>query len=190
MQYLFKSERLGFRNWIKEDIIPMYNSVNSSSAVMEFFPKTKSFNETEQFVLKMQNKFDSDGFCYFAVDILEDSEKQQKQEFIGFIGLLHQNWGEDSLEGLDSFVDIGWRLKKAAWGEGYATEGAKACLDFGFNTKGLNTIYSLASIVNVKSINVMQKNGMKKIKTFEHPKLLENKQLKDCVLYAINKSNV
>ncbi|WP_299220506.1 GNAT family N-acetyltransferase [uncultured Aquimarina sp.] len=171
-EYLFKSERLGFRNWTRDDIDPLA-SMNNDDDVMEFFPFKPSRKDTEEFILRMQKQFTKNGFCYFAVDILGS------KEFIGFIGLSEQSY----LENQGAFVDIGWRLKKSVWNQGYATEGAKACLDFGFNTIGLDRIYSVASEINLKSELIMKKVGMTKIKIFDHPKLTDYQDLVSCVLY-------
>jgi len=83
-------------------------------------------------------------------------------------------------------VDIGWRLKKSVWRRGYASEGAKACLDYAFNQLDLKTIYSVASKVNTPSIGVMQKIGMQKDSEFQHPRLMDFERIRDCELYRID----
>ncbi len=173
-KYIFQSRRLGFRNWISNDA-DLLTEINNDDDVMEFFPFKPSKQDTLDFILRMQEMFAAKGFCYFAVDLLENNE------FIGFIGLCEQTY----LNELGSFVDIGWRLKKSIWNKGYATEGAKACLNFGFHQIDLEKIYSVAPEVNIKSELIMKKIGMQRIKTFEHPKLLDDERLKNCVLYEI-----
>ncbi len=175
--YLFTSERLGFRNWILDDLDQLAD-INNDEEIMEFFPFRPSKENTKDFILRMQQQYSDKGFCYFAVDVLETNK------FIGFIGLSEQTYLDD----LGSFVDIGWRLHKNFWNKGYATEGANACLDFGFDTIHLDKIYSVAPEINVKSETVMKKIGMQKVKTFQHPKLLNDKRLANCVLYV--KDNV
>ena len=88
---------------------------------------------------------------------------------------------------MPSFIDIGWRLNSNEWNNGYATEGAKKCLDFAFNNLNILKINAIAPIVNVKSEHVMIKIGMSKVRNFIHPKLIENDRLKMCVLYEIIK---
>ncbi len=171
-EYIFTSQRLGIRNWDFNDTQSLFE-INNDDDVMEFFPFKPSKQDTQDFIFRMQEMQKEKGFCYFAVDILETNE------FIGFIGLCEQTY----LEELGSFVDIGWRLKKSSWNQGYATEGAKACLDYGFNTIGLEKIYSVAPEINKKSELIMKKIGMQRIKTFDHPKLTDYKELVSCVLY-------
>ncbi len=170
--YLFTSKRLGFRNWNSNDIEPLFQ-INNDDDVMQFFPYKPSKQETRDFIYRMQEMQKEKGFCYFAVDILE------LNEFIGFIGLCKQTY----LEELTPFVDIGWRLKNSIWNQGYATEGAKACLDYGFNVIRLEKIYSVAPEINKKSELIMKKIGMQRVKTFDHPKLANYKELVSCVLY-------
>src|SRR5947207_3093976 len=121
-KYVFQSGRLGFRNWLTEDIKIMAE-INADKKVMEFFANTQSKKQTIEFVERMQNQFSKKGFCYFAVDKFENNE------FIGFIGLSEQTFEAD----FTPCIDIGWRLKRSEWNKGYATEGAKQCLDFAFN---------------------------------------------------------
>ena len=171
-KYTFKSERLGFRNWTENDK-PKMAVINSDPRVMEYFPSTASKVQTEQFVDRMKSQFSEKGFCYFAVDKLENNE------FIGFIGISEQNFESD----FTPCIDIGWRLEQKEWGKGYATEGAKKCLDYAFNNLGLKTIKSICPLINDKSERVMEKLGMTKKMTFKHPLLKEYKTLEDCVLY-------
>ncbi len=171
-KYIIKTSRLGLRNWVAADVMPMA-ALNADEQVMEFFPSVQSEQTTIDFIKRMQNHFDTHGFCYFAVDALDTGE------FIGFIGLCHQDYESD----FTPHVDIGWRLKQSAWGKGYATEGAKACLEYAFGTLGLTEVYSVASVINVKSQHIMKKIGMEKVSSFDHPKLLNDNRLKECALF-------
>jgi RimJ/RimL family protein N-acetyltransferase len=173
--YLFQSARLGFRTWTKADIYAMA-AINSDENVMEFFPSTQNEYQTEDFIQKMNNTFKTRQFCYFAVELLETLE------FIGFIGLFPQNFKAP----FTPCVDIGWRLATFAWNKGYATEGAKRCLEYAFEELSLQTIYAIAPEVNLKSIAVMQKIGMQVQGTFLHPALIDDSRLAICVYYKID----
>ena len=176
--YLFKSERLGFRNWIGKDRLKMA-LINEDAEVMAFFPSIQNKVQTDQFVDRMILQFSKNGFCYFAVDKLETNE------FIGFIGVSEQTF-ESSFT---PCVDIGWRLAQKEWGKGYATEGAKKCLDFAFNQIGLQTIKSTCPEINDASERVMIKLGMTKTMAFNHPLLRDHKTIESCVLYEIENKN-
>lgn len=174
--YIFTSARLGFRNWTDTDVLPM-SEINMDEEVMKYFPSTQSIQQTAAFIERMRTQFKEIGYCYFAVDILENST------FIGFIGL--------SIPTFTSIytpcTDIGWRLKKSEWNNGYATEGAKRCLQYAFDTLKLNEVYAFAPLANNKSWQVMEKLGMMKLDNFIHPLLHDTLQLKECVTYKMKK---
>lgn len=172
--YLFTSARLGFRNWQASDLAPL-QALNQDPAVMEFFPAIKTLEESTAFLKKMQEDFAARGYCFFAVDILE------KEEFIGFIGLSLHTYVEE----LGLTVEIGWRLQQSSWNKGYATEGAKACLQYGFEQLGLDTIYAATPVINKKSQRVMEKIGMEFLLEFEEEKLGKDSHLNPCVLYRV-----
>jgi RimJ/RimL family protein N-acetyltransferase len=171
-KYLFTSERLGFRNWNLTDIDKMHE-INSDEKVMAFFPNIPTKEQTTEFVERMKKQFEDKGFCYFAVEKLECGE------FIGFIGLSEQNYEAD----FTPCIDIGWRIKSSEWNKGFASEGAKKCLDYALDELKLENIYSIAPKINTKSERIMVKIGMKKQSEFEHHFLKNNDRLRTCVLY-------
>ena len=173
-EYIFKSERLGFRKWSDSDLEEFF-ALNSDEEVMEHFPKTLSKKEVEEFIERLSAQFDKNGYTYFATEVLES------KEFIGMIGIAFQEYETQ----FTPAIDIGWRLKKDAWGNGYATEGAKRCLQYAFNELGIDKIIAVCPVNNVKSENVMKKIGMRKIGEFKHPKLKEYPEHEQCVCYEI-----
>jgi RimJ/RimL family protein N-acetyltransferase len=173
-KYLFQSARLGFRNWQAEDV-PVMADFNADPEVMEFFPAPATLEQTAYFVVRMQQLFAERGHCFFPAFRLADDQ------LIGFIGLGYQDFAAS----FTPCADIGWRLGKAYWGQGYATEGAKRCLEYAFDELGLTNVKSIASVVNVKSIRVMEKIGMQKQLYFQHPKLVDYPRIVDCVCYEI-----
>lgn len=175
--YLFKSERLGFRNWIPADIEKMIR-INADREVMKYFHARPSKEQTMEFIQRMQIQFTEKNYCYFAVDELASNS------FIGFIGLSDQTYESD----FSPFTDIGWRLNKSYWFRGYATEGAKACLAYADRNLDLPLIYAVSPGVNKNSIKVMEKIGMSFVKNFDHPLLRNNAYLENCVLYLHKKA--
>lgn len=174
--YLFKTNRLGFRSWDEADLEP-FALLNQDEAVMEFFPSLQDRSTSKAFIERMNRHFHEHNFCFFAVDKLDN------EEFIGFIGLLNTSFEAE----FTPCVEIGWRLKKSAWNQGFATEGALGCLDFGFDKLGLEEIYSFTPTLNKRSERIMQKIGMQKIGVFNHPKLAKGHPLEQHVLYRIEK---
>ncbi len=175
-EYIFESDRLGFRNWRQEDLDELL-ALNSDEKVMEHFPNTLSKKEVVDFLKKLKNHFSDNGFTYYATEILET------KEWIGMIGLAHQDYKTQ----FTPAIDIGWRLKQKAWGKGYATEGAKRCLEYGFNELDLQKIISVCTINNKQSEKVMKKIGMTRIGSFKHPELLKYPAYEKHFCYEINK---
>lgn len=173
--YIFTSSRLGFREWKVTDLDAMAE-ICADTKVMEYFPFVLSKEQTVELIAKRQRKYTENGFCYYAVEILKTNE------MIGFIGIEKQEYNA----GIENpFIDIGWRLKRDAWNKGYATEGAKRCLEYGFSILKLKIIYSIAPSLNVKSYHLMDNIGMTKNSTFMHPFIVDDSNLKECVAYKI-----
>lgn len=162
------------RHWQESDHEP-FIQLNMDEEVMEFFPSTRTREETLMQIERIKSRIDELGYGFFAV------ERKDNGQFIGFTGLTHP--------GFESYftpcVEIGWRLSKANWGYGFATEAAKACLQFGFDTLKLNEIYSFTTVHNQRSEQVMKKIGMIKIGLFDHPAMEDGHALKQHVLYKI-----
>lgn len=163
--YIFTSERLGFRNWNLEDL-EEFAELNADEEVMQHFSKTLSTDEVVLFIKRLKAHFVQYGYTYYATELLDTGE------FIGMIGIAYQVYESP----FTPATDIGWRLKKDAWGKGYATEGAKRCLDYAHYQLGIDKILSVCTIQNQKSENVMKKIGMRKIGEFDHPEMIHHPQ--------------
>lgn len=171
-----ETSRLILRDWKDSDLEP-FCQLNADEQVMKYFPKTLSEKETNELYEVIVSEFLDCGFGLYAV------ESKENNEFIGFIGFHKATFDAD----FTPCIEIGWRLKKEAWGRGYATEGAKACLTYGFDTLGFKEIYSFTADINVPSKNVMNKIGMSFIKMFDHPKVERSSELSKHVLFHIEK---
>jgi RimJ/RimL family protein N-acetyltransferase len=171
-----ETPRLLLREWLPQDEAP-FIALNSDKEVMEFFPATFNAEETRHHIKRISTQINEKGYGWFAV------ERKDSHAFIGFTGLSHPGFEST----FTPCTEIGWRLAKEHWGNGFATEAAKACLQFGFEQLGLDTIYSFTAIPNTRSENVMKKIGMQKAGTFLHPKLEEGHFLQEHVLYKISR---
>ncbi|HEX4701257.1 MAG TPA: GNAT family N-acetyltransferase, partial [Pseudonocardiaceae bacterium] len=63
-------------------------------------------------------------------------------------------------------AELGYRLRKSAWGKGYATEGSRALIDKAFAEFGMRRVYALTMSVNTRSRRVMEQSGLRLIRTF------------------------
>lgn len=134
---------------------------------------------TVKFYETIQQEFQECGYGLYAVETKEDGE------FIGFIGFHRATFEAD----FTPCTEIGWRLRKEAWGQGYATEGASACLRYGFRSMDFDKIYSFTAEVNSPSRRVMTKLGMRFVKFFDHPRLAKDSPLCRHVLYEIERDD-
>ncbi len=169
-----ETPRLILRGWQPGDEAP-FAALTADKEVMEYFPATLTPAETTTMIIRLGDHIALHGYGFFAV------ERKDNGEFIGFTGLSNPKFESY----FTPCVEIGWRLSKANWGQGFATEAALACLDFGFNKLGLEEIWSFTSVHNTRSENVMKKIGMQRVGQFAHPALEDGHWLKEHVLYRI-----
>ena len=170
--YLFTSQRLGFRKFHLGDSDNFY-SMNSNDEVMRYFPSLLTKDQSDSLLDRINTHIDENGFGFLAVDHLDTNT------FIGFIGLKRTNFEAD----FTPCVEIGWRLIPDFWNQGLASEGASRCLEFAFSALQLNEIYSFTPLLNKPSERVMQKIGMIKVGEFEHPLVEDGHPLKTHCLY-------
>ena len=166
--------RLKLRRWKDEDKEPFAN-LNADPRVMEFMPKVLSEEESHSFVARIERNFKEHRFSLFAAELVN------LKTFIGFIGLAIPRFQAS----FTPCVEIGWRLAFEHWGNGYATEGARAVLEFAFTELNLREVVSFTVPANLRSRRVMEPIGMKFIQEFDHPSLSEGHPLRRHVLYAI-----
>ena len=158
MVYRLETERLRLREWLPEDREPLA-AMNADRRVMEFFPHPLSRES---------------GQGLYAV------ERRGDGRLIGLTGL-HRAAFEASFT---PCIEIGWRFVAEVWGQGYATEAARAVLHDAFDRLGLPRVYSFTAAVNLRSERVMRRLGMRNLGGFDHPALPVGHLLRRHVLYA------
>jgi RimJ/RimL family protein N-acetyltransferase len=169
-----RTERLLLRGWRREDREP-FAEMNADPAVREHFTGLMSRAESDELADRIEAEFAAEGFGAWAVEI------PGVTPFAGFVGLSRPMFEAS----FTPCVEVGWRLARSFWGRGYATEGARAALAFGFERLGLNEIVSFTVPSNLRSIRVMKKIGMRFSEEFEHPKIAPGHPLRRHVLYRI-----
>jgi RimJ/RimL family protein N-acetyltransferase len=87
-------------------------------------------------------------------------------------------------------VEIGWRLSRASWGQGFATEAARGALQVGFERLGLGEIVAFTAESNVRSAAVMARLGMHEdvAGAFDHPAVPEGHALRRHRLFRIDRA--
>lgn len=174
---IMETQRLLMRRWRDSDRAP-FAALCADAEVMRHFPALLSLNESDALVAKIESHFDSHGFGLWAL------ERRSDGCFLGFTGLLRVDFNSP----ITGEVEIGWRLARAFWGEGYAREAAEAALNFGFGQLGLARIVSMTVEANTRSWSLMEKLGMGRAPEldFEHPRLPEGHPLRPHIVYAIS----
>jgi RimJ/RimL family protein N-acetyltransferase len=172
------ADRLHLRPW-RDDDLPAFAALNADPRVMEFFPKPLDRAESDAFAARIREGIDSRGFGLWAVEV------PGVADFVGFVGLLVPQFEAH----FTPCVEIGWRLAREHWGRGYASEAARAALDFGFRSLVLDQIVSFTVPGNWRSRRVMERIGMTHTPAddFDHPALPEGHALRRHVLYRIDR---
>lgn len=124
-----------------------------------------------------------DGFCFFATELRETSA------LIGCIGLQTMRFQLPRV--FQPAFEIGWRLSPHVWGQGLATEGAAAVLQFAFERQNLSEVVAITVPANLQSRRVMEKLGMTHDSRddFNRPHIPEGHPLQQHILYRTMKES-
>lgn len=181
---ILTTDRLILRTWKNSDL-PLMAAISSDPRVMEYFPYTQDLAATQSLVDHINKHHETFGYSLYAVEI------KSTHEFIGFVGLNHPSFDIPDFTPVGMpIVEIGWRIAYKHWGHGYATEAAKAVLDYAFNKLELDEVVSFTVIDNKKSRRVMEKIGLhhSELDTFDHPRIEQGSPLRRHVLYRLTRN--
>jgi RimJ/RimL family protein N-acetyltransferase len=178
---ILETERLILRTWQESDLQPMFE-INQDPKVMGYFPSLQDLQTTKNFIAKISKHYDKYGYSLYVVEL------KATGEMIGFVGLLHRTKAEFDAPFMPA-TEIGWRLSSKHWNKGYATEAARAVLEYGFTQLGLDEIVSFTVVNNKPSRRVMEKIGFhhNPKDDFDHTKLEADSPLCRHVLYRLSK---
>lgn len=159
MSKYIETKRLLLRELFPSDELKMFE-LDSNPEVHRYVGKNPvtDIEQVRAIIANIRQQYVDNGVGRWAVILKETNE------FIGWAGLKL----EKNVNGHEQFYDLGYRFIQEHWGKGYATEAAKAFLDYGFNRLKLETINAWADSGNLGSRNVLEKIGFKYINTFEH----------------------
>lgn len=171
-----ETSRLLLRPWRDEDFEP-FAGLTADPKVMEYFPALLTREESDALAQGIAARMAERGFGLWAVEVPGIAP------FIGFVGLSVPSFEAH----FTPCVEVGWRLARAHWGKGYASEAANASLRFGFETVGLEEIVSFTVPQNLRSRAVMERIGMHQDPDggFDHPRITEGHPLRRQVLYRM-----
>jgi RimJ/RimL family protein N-acetyltransferase len=147
---MIETERLRLRNWREGDDELLHVHCNTP-AVMRWLGGVQPREKSAEALEKMTRLQAEKGHSFWVV------ERKSDGAFLGFCGLKVANAPESTVSGE---IEIGWRLREDAWGQGYAREAATASLDFAFGTLGATRVVSLTVDGNSGSWGLMKRLGM------------------------------
>lgn len=169
-----RTERILLRPWRESDR-DAWAAMGADPEVMEHFPSVLSREQSDLAFERIAASLTDRGWGLWAVDV--------DGEFLGFTGL--QPVPFDAA--FTPAIEVGWRLARRAWGQGYATEEARAALAYAFDELGLDEVVSMTSTTNRRSMAVMERLGMTRdpADDFDNPRVAAGSPLVRHVLYRL-----
>ena len=158
MDVFLETPRLILRRFTMDDLDDVF-ALDSDPEVMFFITGGRGTPRAEletEYLPPWLGYYARDGgrFGFWATDLRDTGE---------FIGWFHLRPGEDDAPGE---AELGYRLRRDAWGKGYASEGARALVDKAFAELGVDRVRAETMVVNTASRRVMEKAGLRYVKTF------------------------
>ena len=171
-----RTPRLVLRHWRESDREP-FAALNADPEVMEHFPAPLTREQSDGAVDRIEDHLRHKGFGLWAIEVVGGAP------FIGFTGLVTVSF----FAPFTPAVEVGWRLARAHWGYGYATEAATEALRFAFEEARLREIVSFTVPGNVRSRRVMERLGMHRnpADDFDNPRIPQGDTLRRHVLYRL-----
>ena len=179
MRIILETPRLVIRQFTEDDVDNLFN-LNSDPEVMRYLtggrptPREEIRDQIIPFHLAVYDRMDRLGT--WAAESAATGE---------FLGWFHFRPGSD---GDITNIDLGYRLRKAAWNMGYATEGSRALISMGFTDLGIERICAHTLTVNTASRHVLEKCGLTLVRTtpYEGADVIEGAEQGE-VEYALTK---
>jgi len=173
------ADRLLLRQWRDTDREP-WAALCADPEVMQYLSSARDRTTSDMAIDRWRARIDDQGWSFWAVELRNTSE------FIGMAGLQVPAEPHPFLP----CTEIGWRLARGYWGQGYAAEAATRVLSFAFNELRLHEIVASTAVENRRSSAVMRRIGMSgPAATFIHPGVPEGSHLRQHVLYRISNAS-
>lgn len=160
MEIFTETERLVLREILPTDRFGLF-AIDSDPDVNTYLGNkpVERIEQTDDIIVFIRKQYVDNGIGRWAVI------EKNTNTFIGWCGL---KYIKELTNNHNNYYDLGYRLNKNYWGKGFATEAAKATLDYAFNIMKLKDVYAIADSQNVASKNIIQKVGLKYVNTFKY----------------------
>ncbi len=173
---MLHGERVTLRPWRASDR-DAFAEMNADPDVMRHFMAPLTRTESDAFADRIVLRFEQQGWGRWAL-------QTPQHEFAGFVGLGAMPVQVVRPDIAPDAQEIGWRLARTAWGQGYATEAAALVLAYAVQTLGWSQVLSLTAASNTASQAVMQRIGLQRLHEFDHPRIAATHPLCRHVLYG------
>jgi RimJ/RimL family protein N-acetyltransferase len=181
MRVFLETERLLLRRFTESDVANLHD-LDGDPEVMRFVNGGKPVSrdvireETLPRFLRAYERFE--GFGVWA------AIERSTGKFVGWFEFYPRK------DAVPEEVELGYRLRRSAWGKGYATEGSRALIRKGFTELGVQRVVAETMAVNAASRRVMEKAGLRYVRTFHQqwPERIEGDEHGD-VEYALTKAD-
>jgi RimJ/RimL family protein N-acetyltransferase len=159
-----ETSRLRLARWEPRRHLEALVALNGDAEVMRFIGTGRAATrlEAERQSLAIAAHWDRFGFGLWAV-----SPRAGEGRVLGFAGLSHPLWFPAEADE----VEVGWRLQREAWGQGFASEAGRAGIELAFGTLGLDRVVSYIQTENTRSQAVARRLGMALDRVAMHPTL-------------------
>jgi len=174
-----ETARLVLRTWQEADVEPFLRQLNTP-AVMRWLGGVQEEASFRSMVERIHAAQVANGYCFWII------EGKAEQAILGMCGL-HKT--ERPGTPVDGLTEIGWRLKEAAWGRGYAREAAEAALTVGFSRFALERIVAFTVPQNAPSWGLMQRLGMIRARALDFIDTRLDPDIADHIVYAIDRKD-
>jgi RimJ/RimL family protein N-acetyltransferase len=174
---MIETERLVLRPWREEDVAE-FARVTNTPAVMEYLGGVKEPETFRGSFARVSASQEKNGFSFWIL------ERKSDAALLGFCGVKVGNTPP-----IENEIEIGWRLREDAWGQGYAREAATATLDWAWRNLSCNRVVAITAEGNRRSWGLMERLGMRRLNDmdFEHPDVPVGNKARHHITYAIER---
>lgn len=177
--FRLETDRLVLRSW-REDDATAFHAINSDPEVMATLGPVMSLDEVGALIVRMQGIEANHGHCFWAM------ERRDDERLIGWCGAIVGSAGP-----IAGKREIGWRMARNCWGQGFVTEAARATVGWLFANRADESLWAITTPGNCRSRAVMERLGMahRSELDFDHPGVAANDPLLRHVAYELRRKD-
>ena len=145
---IWETERLSLREITAEDLDDLLE-IWGDPETMRFFPHTLDSQAMREWIERNRRRYEQYGHGLWAAPL------RGERKLVGDCGLVIQE-----VDGIEE-LEVGYHFNRKYWGRGFATEAARACMDYAFERLGRRRVISMIRPENTPSRRVAERNGLR-----------------------------